>query len=120
MGLKGKHKASKAHKVLNICRFQRTIELGGAQPGEFRHFIAHFDRTPLAINGIPIGSSTLAGPLPEFAVIEIKGSLLFWWGSAAALDFVPEANSAVRNLYRNFYWSLTNCRSEQRKAVIFR
>lgn len=120
MGLTGTHKASKAHKVLKICRFQRTVEIGGPSPGEFRHFIVNFDRTSLSINGIPIGSSTLAGPLPEFAVIEIQGSLLFWWGSAAALEFVPDEQSAVRNLWEKFFWSLTNCRSEQRKAVIYR
>lgn len=44
----------------------------------------------------------VAGPLPEFAVIEIDDSLLFWWGTFAALDFVPREQPAVINLYKWF------------------
>lgn len=90
------------------------------QPGEFRHFILNFDQASLSINGIRIGMGMIGGPLPKFAVIGIDGPLLFWWGTAAALDFVPKGQSTVRKFCSGFYWLLINCRADWgSKAVIF-
>lgn len=100
--LNGKYKAPTARKVLDICRLRCISGVGDTQPGEFRHFILNFDQAFLSINGIPIDMGRVAGPLPEFAVIEINGSLLFWWGTVAAIDFVPADQPAVKNLYKWF------------------
>ena len=40
----------------------------------------------------------VAGPLPDFAVIEFESIAIFWWRNATALDYAPRRRHAPRNL----------------------
>lgn len=71
------------------CRFDE----GSNYP---RYFVPNDQRRGLFINSVPIDINTTVA-LPDFAVIEISGTFFFWWGTQEAVDFVPEARSAVRN-----------------------
>lgn len=42
------------------------------------------------INDVPIEINVRVGPLPNYAIIEINGSSLFWWRTQEALNFVPK------------------------------
>lgn len=57
---------------------------------EYRYFIVNASLAPLFINGISVGIETVAGPLPDFAVLEIQDAVYLWWGVPATLDYVPD------------------------------
>ncbi|MCJ1465431.1 hypothetical protein MMC07_004049 [Pseudocyphellaria aurata] len=99
---KGKHGVTTAGIVLDICRLERISGVGDAQPGTFGHFIVNFDQASLSVNGIPIRMGVIAGPLPQFAVVDIDGSILFWWGADTALNFVPVEPSTNPSGKRSF------------------
>lgn len=41
------------------------------------------------VNGVSVPPSTLAGPLPHFAIIEADNAVVFWWRDREACDYVP-------------------------------
>ena len=49
----------------------------------------------VAINGFHVDQNRIAGPLPDFAVVEVERQSYFWWRTADALDYVPVKGSMV-------------------------
>jgi len=41
------------------------------------------------VNDVSVPPSTLAGPLPHFAIIEADNAVAFWWRDREACDYVP-------------------------------
>lgn len=57
--------------------------------GEIEYFILNKGSGPLSVNGIDVDHTVRAGPLPDFAVLELGQSSIFWWRTAAALYYMP-------------------------------
>ncbi|CAD6580995.1 MAG: hypothetical protein ASARMPREDX12_000332 [Alectoria sarmentosa] len=57
---------------------------------EVDYFVANEKLNLLIINEKHIGRKLAAGPLPDFAVILINRSVIFWWRTRAAMDYIPE------------------------------
>ena len=52
-------------------------------------FLVNIRQKALRINNQQIPSRAVAGPLPNFAVIEFDESAIFWWRDKNALDYQP-------------------------------
>lgn len=63
--------------------------------GETEYFVTKKGLDFLSINGIDVDPTVRAGPLPDFAVFELGHSSVFWWRTAAALDYMPVRDSGV-------------------------
>ena len=77
--------------VLDIRKVdQATV---GGSPGSPQksagYFVVNTAPAPFFLNGDNILRDWVAGPLPEFTVIETGDTVLFWWGSEAAVDYSP-------------------------------
>ena len=82
-------KNSKDDKIIDIRRVRKS------QSGEIEYFVINIGLDFLSINGIVVDSTVRAGPLPDFAVLESGHSSIFWWRTAAALDYMPVRNSTL-------------------------
>lgn len=73
---------------LEACIFESP------ETGQRGHFLVNdYDR--LIINESVFGRDLTAGPLPEFAVIQIDQYTLFWWRTIQALDYSPQKDTLV-------------------------
>ena len=72
-----------ADKLLNVCRVQNS------STGEIEYFVVNKGLGLLSINGVCVDPTVIAGPLPDFAVLESDHFSIFWWRTAAALDYMP-------------------------------
>ena len=59
------------------------------KPGEVQYFIMNNGLNGFRVNDWCVGPSVMAGPLPDFAVIQTGQYSYFWWRTAAALDYKP-------------------------------
>lgn len=85
-------------------------------------FICNEELELLIINEKVIGRGLLAGPLPEFAVIQINQLVLFWWATLSALNYAPVKISQVRHAFmvsRAFSDSFT-VREEVQGYIVWR
>lgn len=76
----------------------RTINFYGRHKlseGQYHHYVINDFEEPLAVNGVPIAKGIYAGPLPHFAVIDIGGFFVLWWGSEEGVQYVPTQKSKV-------------------------
>lgn len=64
-----------------------------SKTGETEYFVINEGLDLLSINGKDVDSTVIAGPLPDFAVFETGHTSIFWWRTAAALDYMPVGGS---------------------------
>lgn len=74
---------SESDTILDVHRVQNS------KTGEIEYFVLNKGSNPISVNGIGVVPTVRAGPLPDFAVLEIGHFSLFWWRTAAALDYMP-------------------------------
>jgi len=75
--------------LLKTCAFENPKL---RQRGQF---VLNGDYHHLVINESVFGQDLIAGPLPEFAVIQIGQHTLFWWRTLRALDYVPHKDALI-------------------------
>ena len=68
-----------------------------ARTGEIGYFVVNEQRN-LFINDRLIARNSAAGPLPDFAVIQVGYWVVFWWRSRAAMGYMPEILSRVSSI----------------------
>lgn len=73
-------------KIYGLKKNQAYVSSGGT---EYNFFIVNDFEQRFSINGVPIAKGTVAGPLPDFAIIDIDGFFALWWGAQAGVDYVP-------------------------------
>ena len=83
---------SKNDRIIDVRRVQNS------ETGEIEYFVTKRSLDTLSINGIIVNPAVRAGPLPDFAVLELERFSIFWWRTTAALDFVPVRESMLRLL----------------------
>ena len=69
--------------------------LKNQRTGEIGYFIINNVIRKISINDGVLGYKLAAGPLPNFAIIEMNDCAIFWFRNRAALDYVPKAASTV-------------------------
>lgn len=62
--------------------------------GRRHHYLVN-DYHRLVINESVFGQDLIAGPLPEFAIIQIEQTTLFWWRTIGALNYIPPRDRLV-------------------------
>lgn len=83
---------SKDDRIIDVRRVQNS------ETGESEYFVMNWSLDLLSINGIDVNPTVRAGPLPDFAVLELERFSIFWWRTTAALDFMPVRQSMLRLL----------------------
>lgn len=68
---------------------------------EYDYFILNDFEEPFSVNGVPIAKGMVAGPLPDFAIIDIGGFFVLWWASQAGVEYVPEKKQDVSAFLSN-------------------
>ena len=86
--------SAKNHKVIDVLRVRNP------KSGDYEYFVVNTGLDFLSVNGLKVDRTARAGPLPEFAVIEFAVigfgcSSIFWWRTAAALDYMPVRTSKL-------------------------
>ena len=66
------------------------LPLQSAASGHVDHFVVNRRHPFFRVNGVDVDISMLAGPLPNFCVIEVDDTVALWWRNAAAFDYTPE------------------------------
>lgn len=56
---------------------------------ENEYFIMENEFDHLHINSTKMDPNTVAGPLPDFAVLELRDMSYLWWRTATALEYMP-------------------------------
>lgn len=80
---------AKDKKTIDVRRVHNS------KSGEFEYYAINIGLDFLSINGIEVDTTVRAGPLPDFAVFELRHSSIFWWRTAAALDYMPVRDSTL-------------------------
>ncbi|KAL8913986.1 MAG: hypothetical protein Q9172_007177, partial [Xanthocarpia lactea] len=85
-------KRGKAASTLKARRAAEFFRVGeGEEEKEF--YLWWEDSRGIRVNGILVlgedDSEIAVGPLPDFAVIQIEDTIIFFWKNEAALDFTP-------------------------------
>ena len=80
---------SKADKTVDVRRVHDS------QTGEIEYFVVNTGLDSLSVNGTDVDPLVRAGPLPEFAVLEMRHLSIFWWRTATALDYIPVRRSML-------------------------
>ena len=76
-------------------------------------FIINKDFERFLVNGQVMSRGGVAGPLPDFAVIELDSNAIFWWRNREALSYSPGVEFSVSPWYWSLiYWGLV-CEIEQ-------
>lgn len=73
-------------KIHGLKKDPLFVESGAVEHG---YFIWNDFKVPMAVNGVSIASGMIAGPLPDFAIIEINGFFVLWWGSLEGVTYTP-------------------------------
>ncbi|KAI9649556.1 hypothetical protein NHQ30_002136 [Ciborinia camelliae] len=69
-----------------------------------RYFVANLDGRLLIVNGIEVGKGEIAGPLPEFAIIQTEGGGVSFWFGPGGRFYLQPAGARTKNWSRQ--WSL--------------
>lgn len=75
---------------LKIYGLQKEPIFVANQATEFSYFIVNDFEQRFSVNGVPIAQGTVAGPLPDFAIIDIDGFFVLWWANQAGIDYAPQ------------------------------
>ena len=62
---------------------------------EYNYYILNDFEKRFSVNGIPIAKGTVAGPLPDFAIIDINGFFALWWATQEGIEYVPGRTEEV-------------------------
>ncbi len=81
--------SSKAENLMGVHRVRNS------ETGDVEYFVVNQSLNVLSINGIDVDPTVRAGPLPDFAVLELGQFSIFWWRTAAALDYMPVRGSML-------------------------
>lgn len=73
-------------KIHGLKKGPMFVESGAA---EYDYFIWNDFKGPVAVNGVSIASDMVAGPLPDFSIIDIDGFFVLWWSSLWGLTYTP-------------------------------
>ncbi len=76
----------------------RRIDVGrvrNSTTGKTEYYVRNRSIVLLRINGIDVEPTLAAGPLPDFAVLEVANVSIFWWRTADALDYMPVRGSMM-------------------------
>jgi hypothetical protein len=57
------------------------------------------DFESLAVNRVPVAKGMVVGPLPDFAIIDVGGFFVLWWGSQAGVQYAPTPKRKVAIFY---------------------
>ncbi|KAF7869649.1 hypothetical protein EAF04_004433 [Stromatinia cepivora] len=68
-----------------------------------RYFVANLDGRLLTINGIEVGKGEIAGPLPEFAIIQTEGGGVSFWHGVGGRFYLQPAGARMKDWSRQ--WS---------------
>lgn len=79
-------------KIYGLQKRATSVELGAI---EYNYFVLNDFGRHLSVNGVPIGDGMIAGPLPDFAIINIDGVFVLWWGSQEGVEYIPETIEEV-------------------------
>ena len=74
---------------LKFHRLMKKPMLARNGAAESHYFVANNFTKPIVVNGVSIASRMVAGPLPDFSIVDIGGFLVLWWGSQAAIEYAP-------------------------------
>ena len=77
--------------IYGLKKKQTYVLYGGT---EYSFFVVNDFDQPFSINGVPIAKGTVAGPLPDFAIIDIDGFFALWWCSEG-IEYVPIRTNEV-------------------------
>lgn len=73
----------KENRKIEVCRVRNS------KTGETEYFVMNEGLEFLAVNGVNLARVQQAGPLPDFAVLELVHYSVFWWRTSAALNHNP-------------------------------
>lgn len=68
-----------------------------------RYFVANLDGRLLTINGVEVGKGEIAGPLPEFAIIQTEGGGVSFWHGVGGRFYLQPAGARMKDWSRQ--WS---------------
>ncbi|KAF5872387.1 uncharacterized protein Bfra_005746 [Botrytis fragariae] len=68
-----------------------------------RYFVANLDGRLLTINGIAVSKGEIAGPLPEFAIIQSEGGGVSFWHGVGGRFYLQPADASTKDWSRQ--WS---------------
>ena len=85
----GPEEKSTAGKTINFLRHYNS------STGEYDYYMMPHNLDDVVINGVYVDRYRIAGPLPDFAVLELEQCSYFWWRTADALEYVPVGGSMV-------------------------
>ncbi|KAL8760989.1 MAG: hypothetical protein Q9184_002859, partial [Pyrenodesmia sp. 2 TL-2023] len=95
-------RAMKGPGKANVPQMRGAVEVKRRREGEdvaFELVWRKIGGGMVKVNGTELGGDeegvTTVGALPDFAIIEIEDVVIFWFGKAEALDFVPNAKPGV-------------------------
>ncbi len=92
------HTAAKGKALSSVTSSLELRRLSLHDEDRYGFFITNGSLAPLFVNGISIGMNMVAGPLPDFAVIEAEDTALFWWCTVEGVEFIPK-NLPMGNVY---------------------
>lgn len=75
-----------------------VLPVQSAATGHVDHFVINRRHRVFRVNGVDVEISMLAGPLPDFCVIEVDSSVALWWRNIAAFDYSPEISVSTRSI----------------------
>ena len=81
--------SSTAEILMDVHRVRNS------ETGDVEYFVVNQSSNFISINGIDVDPTVRAGPLPDFAVLEFGQFSIFWWRTAAALDYMPVRGSML-------------------------
>ncbi|KAK6600355.1 hypothetical protein H4I96_07681 [Botrytis cinerea] len=62
-----------------------------------RYFVANLDGRTVSINGIAVCKGEIAGPLPEFAIIQSEGGGISFWHGVGGRFYLQPADAGTKN-----------------------
>ncbi len=87
--------ADAMERLIHFHGLKKRPELVRSGAIEYHYFFVNDFEDPVAVNGVPVAKNMVAGPLPDFALIDIGGFVIIWWGSRAGVVYCPEPKTDV-------------------------
>jgi hypothetical protein len=82
-------------RLIHFHGLKKKTELVPSGAIEYHYFFLNDFEEPVAVNGVPVAKNMVAGPLPDFALIDIGGFVVLWWGSRAGVEYCPAPKTDV-------------------------
>ena len=62
----------------------------------FEHFIINEVHSLFCVNGVVVPENAVAGPLSDFAIIQVGLDVNFWWSNGQGLDYRPVSTLSTK------------------------